>query len=70
MNSATLLVVVACLNAVTAAHTAVGRVLCPPTSTMMLPLPPGPGLPLEPSSKKAKDVEGVVVFVVLVTLVT
>ncbi|KAE9187860.1 hypothetical protein PF002_g25472 [Phytophthora fragariae] len=53
MNSATLLVVVACLNAVAAAHTAVCRVLCPPISTMMLPLPPGPGLPLEPPSKKA-----------------
>ncbi|KAE9261572.1 hypothetical protein PF008_g32814, partial [Phytophthora fragariae] len=53
MNSATLLVVVACLNAVAAAHTTVCRVLCPPISTMTLPLPPGPGLPLEPPSKKA-----------------
>ncbi|KAE8889927.1 hypothetical protein PF005_g1327 [Phytophthora fragariae] len=46
-NSATLLVIDGCPNAVTAAHSTLSRSGLTPNSTMSLPPPPGPGFPLD-----------------------
>ncbi|KAE9354581.1 hypothetical protein PF008_g4451 [Phytophthora fragariae] len=52
INSASLFVVVDLPSAVVAAHLGLADAASAPTSTMTLPLPPGPGFPLDPPSKK------------------